>query len=338
MKRASLRLIAGFGVCCGVFAAGAARAETTVCDGGGVAGSGAGKISAVPFTISAPGVYCLTQKISSTLTSGAAIAINANNVVLDLNGYAIGNLAAGPATSAVGIYAVDRQNIVVRNGILRGFWGCITLVHGTTVGLTTALSSGHVVEGVTADTCYLTGIAVEGPYAVVRSNKVMNTKGSAVATVTGLVNAAVGISVVGADALVVHNVVVDTDCSNGCANTATKGAIALGIGMASAPSSVVENNTISNHAMPTVTGLGSNAVSAGIYIYQYQHAGSAGSTNVFVISNQLANWEYGIFYQPANGGTTTVASTGDFLLNGTQTVTTPYVGGTNINLNSGMNF
>jgi hypothetical protein len=50
----------------------------------------------------------------------------------------------------------------------------------------------------------------------------------------------------------------------------------------------------------------------------------------------MTNWQYGIFYT-ANAAAGTVSS-GDFLQNGTQTVTTPYVGGTNINLNSGMNF
>jgi hypothetical protein len=334
MKKACARLITGFGACFSLLTAGVAQAETTVCDGGGAAGSGAGKISAVPFTISLPGVYCLTQKISSTLTSGAAITVNANNVVLDLNGYAIGNLGAGPATSAAGIYAVDRQNIVVRNGILRGFWSGVTLVNGTRVGLTTALSSGHRVEGVTADTCYLAGIALEGPYAVVRSNKVMNTKGSAVATVTGLVDLSIGISVIGADGYVANNVVTDTDCSNGCTSSVSSPAAAFGIAMGSAPSSVVENNTVSNRGMPTVIGLGNGAASAAIYLYQSKN--SAASTNVFVISNQMSNWQYGIFYS-TNAAAGTV-STGDFLQNGTQTVTTPYVGGTNINLNSGMNF
>jgi hypothetical protein len=336
MKPTLVRLFTAFGACCALSISGAAQAETTVCDGGGAAGSGAGRISSVPFTISLPGVYCLTTKISSNLAAGTAIAINANNVVLDLNGYAIGNLAAGAGTSAVGIYAVDRQNIVVRNGILRGFWGGITLVNGTTVGLTTALSSGHRVEDITADTCYLTGIAVQGPFAIIRNNKVMKTKGSAVTTVTGLIDVATGISVAGADAYVANNVVLDTDCSNGCTSTASKAAVAIGIAMASTPSSVVENNTISNHVLPTVVSLGNNATAAAIYIFQLSSS-AAGSTNVFVLYNQMVNWEYGIVYQGENA-TTTVASTGDFVTNGTQSVTIPYSGGTNVNLGNGMNF
>jgi hypothetical protein len=321
---------------CGALAIGStARAETTVCDGSGAAGSGAGKISSVPFTISGPGVYCLTQKITSNLASGAAITINANNVVLDLNGYAIGNLGAGPSTSAVGVISVDRQNIVVKDGVLRGFWGGVTLVNGTTVGLTTAASSGHTVEGITTDTCYLTGISVQGPFALVRKNKVMNTIGSSVSTVTGLVNASVGIDVAGADAEVSENTVINTDCTNGCANVSTKGAVALGILLQGSPSSVVEKNTITNGSPPTVVNLGGNAASAAIYIYQTNQLLPA-STNVFVINNQMMNWHYGILYSAA--GTNTALSTGDFLVNGTQGVSIPYSGGTNINLANGMNF
>ena len=279
-------------------------------------------------------MYCLTQKISSTLASGAAITINANNVVLDLNGYAIGNLAAGASTAAVGIYAVDRQNIVVKNGILRGFWMGIGLVDGTTVGLSTALSSGHVIDGITTDTCYLAGMDVEGPYAVVRNSKVMNTQGSAVATSTGLVDLAMGISVYGADTHVVDNTVINTDCTNGCASTLANPATVIGISVSDSSSSVIENNTISNAKATTVGNLGNGAASVAIAVYQL--AGFAPAVNVFVINNQMINWDYGIYYIPA--GTGTANATGDFLMNGTQTVTFPYTGGTNINLGSGMNF
>lgn len=51
-----------------------AQAETTVWTA----------ITAAPFTINAPGIYCLTQDIATNLASGNAITIDTNNVVLDL--------------------------------------------------------------------------------------------------------------------------------------------------------------------------------------------------------------------------------------------------------------
>ena len=337
----TLRLLASAMAACAIALGTAANAETTVCDGGGAAGSGAGRINAVPFTISAPGVYCLTTKISSNLTSGAAITINANNVVLDLNGYAIGNLQAPSSTLATGIEAVDRQNITVRNGIVRGFWVGVGLFNGTTVGGTTALSSGHKIEGITADTSYLSGLAVQGPFAQVINNKVMNTKGSSITTsisgvlVTNYYGA--GIMVSGADAYIAGNQILDTDCSNSCVSVAGNAAFAVGIFLISAPSSVVENNTISNLTLPTVYTLPNGSFAYGILIFQNDPALPA-STNVFVINNQLMMWTAGIVFAPA--ASTTAAATGDIVQNGTQGIATgvAYIGGTNIDLANGMNF
>src|ERR1700739_3514221 len=105
--QAAMRVLGGV---VGLVAVATGYAETINCDGGGAAGSGAGKITQalIPYTITAPGVYCLTQKISTNLVgtvggTTAAITVNANNVVIDLNGFAIGNLAAGPSTQAFGI-------------------------------------------------------------------------------------------------------------------------------------------------------------------------------------------------------------------------------------------
>ncbi len=48
-------------------------------------------ISAVPFTINAPGAYYVTRDL--TVASGVAVTINANNVTLDLNGHTLTNSA-----------------------------------------------------------------------------------------------------------------------------------------------------------------------------------------------------------------------------------------------------
>src|SRR5437773_11688813 len=68
-------------------------------------------ITAVPTTITAPGVYCFTQDITTGISSGYAVQILANNVVLDLNGHRLQGQAAGLGTLATGIAGIDRRNV-----------------------------------------------------------------------------------------------------------------------------------------------------------------------------------------------------------------------------------
>jgi len=284
--------------------AGAAHSETINCTA----------ITTVPYTISAPGVYCVTQKITSNLASGAAITIAANNVVLDLNDFAIGNLGAGPSTIAYGIYAVDRQNIVVKNGILRGFWIGVALLDGTSVGLTTALSSGHIVDGITSDHSYLAGIALNGPDCTVRNSRVLATQGSIVVNSQDptQVNKAIGIAIgQGGNAYIYNNTVLDTDCVNGC--TAASAA-AGGIYVQNAPNAVIEANTVMNaslSAIATAFGIVANDI----------------SPNVLIEQNVVSTAAVGILYDTATG------ATGKYRGNVTQGTTTPYSGGTPIGTN-----
>jgi hypothetical protein len=328
-----------FFVLAGAWICTAASAETINCDGAGGAGSGAGRISAVPYVISAAGVYCLTQKITSNLSSGAAITINANNVELDLNSFTIGNLPAGASTSAVGVYAVDRQNIVIKNGILRGFWAAIALVNGTTASSsnTTALSSGHTVEGITCDSSYFLGMVIEGPFAAVRGNTVINTKGS---TVLGSLlqgaqptapNAANAITVrMSSGAVVEGNLVVDTDCTNAC-TPAT--AAAFGIDVAGSVGASISGNVVANAAIPTA------GESCAIAIDTIQGTTNVASTGVFVGGNTLTNWNQGIRFSAGSVGPPAVpASSGAFRANQALGVTNPYNNGGNNVPSSGANF
>ncbi len=60
--------------------------------------------------ITQQGVWCLMTDVTTeaSFTSGNAITIATNNVILNLNGHKVGGLAAGPTTGATGIYA-DQQ-------------------------------------------------------------------------------------------------------------------------------------------------------------------------------------------------------------------------------------
>src|SRR6185436_18473510 len=103
---------------------GITRAETTQCT----------PITAIPMTISSPGVYCLTSDLSANVPSpGNAITIEANSVVVDLNGHRIANLG-GPNTASTGIFAEERQNITIRNGSIRGFFAGIMMLGGNNAG------------------------------------------------------------------------------------------------------------------------------------------------------------------------------------------------------------
>ncbi len=93
-----------------------------------------GDTAGYPVTITNAGSYQLTGTIVSASTTDDVIQINANNVTLDLNGFSI----IGPracsgfndtlvcsegAMTADGITtnAVERFNLVVKNGIVKGF-------------------------------------------------------------------------------------------------------------------------------------------------------------------------------------------------------------------------
>jgi hypothetical protein len=173
-----------------------ARAETTQCTA----------ITSLPATISTQGIHCLTGNLATNLASGNAIEITVNNVTIDMNGYKLGNLAAGAGTTANGIYADQKKNITIRNGIIRGFLRGIFLDDTSPW----TASSGHLIEDIRADGNTHMGILVEGTGNVVRNNQVVSTGGS-----TGEDNAW-GINTAGPGARVLNNDIAGTAAqSNG---------------------------------------------------------------------------------------------------------------------------
>jgi hypothetical protein len=130
-------------------------------------------ITTLPTTINTQGIYCLTSDHAVNLATGAAITINVNNVIIDLNGHKIGNLAAGYGTNAYGIYAYQKQNITIRNGTIRGFCSGIWLHDLAPL----TASQGHLVENILADKNVCNGIKVNGRGNIVRRNQVIATGG-----------------------------------------------------------------------------------------------------------------------------------------------------------------
>jgi parallel beta-helix repeat protein len=139
----------------GIF--GPARAETTECV----------NITSLPAVITSQGNYCLKQDLSTVIATGAAIAINTNNVTLDCNNWKIGGAAAGLGTNARGIGASNRLNITIRNCGIRGFYAGIELLDG----------AGHLVEDNRLDQNTFVGIQLRGDGNVVRHNRIVDTGG-----------------------------------------------------------------------------------------------------------------------------------------------------------------
>jgi parallel beta-helix repeat protein len=125
-------------------------------------------IDTLPATISTQGVWCLRHDLSTNLTSGAAITINANNVTVDCNDFKLGGLAAGDGSLTKGIYASNRQNATVRHCNVRGFRDGIALMNG----------AGHLIEDNRFDNNLEHGILVLGSDNTVRRNMVFSTGGA----------------------------------------------------------------------------------------------------------------------------------------------------------------
>ncbi len=178
----------------------------------------------LPLTITRQGTYCLAGNAGGLdLTSGAAITIAANNVVLDLNTHKLGNLGSGLATQAVGIQATDRKNITIKNGRILGFLFGISLRD-------TGASSGHLIENIEADRNRQIGIFIQGSGNIIRDNRVQDTGGSTNPDPgIGGIGLAVGILADGSGARVINNdvdTVTGTSIEAGTVGIAQQGGFA----------------------------------------------------------------------------------------------------------------
>ncbi len=136
-----------------------AKAETIECT----------VIDTIPFIITVQGIYCLRGNLASSLTSGDMITVATNNVTIDMNGFKLGGLAAGAGTNANGIFALNRRNITIRNGSIRGF------LRGIFLDRIVETSSGHLLEDLRLDGNRRFGARVHGTGNIIRNNLVVYT-------------------------------------------------------------------------------------------------------------------------------------------------------------------
>jgi nitrous oxidase accessory protein NosD len=308
-------------------------------------------ITTLPTIITVQGIYCLTGNLATSMTSGNAIEIQTNNVVIDLNGWKLGGLAAGAGTLTTGILANQRKNIAIRNGTIRGFYYGIFLNDATPY----TTSQGHLIEDIRADQNTYVGIRVDGRGNIVRRNQVVDTGGSAVNTY------AYGIRLQGPGVRVLNNDVSSTAAtSSGFARglylRETDGAVvegnriddvssgtgtAFGLYINNSDDVVAEDNNINGVSSVTgntygmhisfanavvvednrINGLSSTGSTYGIYISSTNNALAAGNR----IISGIISADFGIYYSN---------STGKYMDNLTSNVTTPFVGGTAVGTNN----
>lgn len=127
-------------------------------------------IASIPFTISSSGQYCLAADLATSQTSGNAIVVNADNVVIDFQGHKLDGSGAGTGTAATGIYALERKGITVRNGLMVGFY---TAIHYDMVNDT----RDNLIEDMRFSQSRSRAMQVEGFNNTIRRNLVLDTMG-----------------------------------------------------------------------------------------------------------------------------------------------------------------
>ena len=126
-------------------------------------------ITSLPITINLSGVWCLKNNLKYNNPNGFAIRVARKDVTIDLGGFAIDGMAAGAATLAHGIQALDQQNLTIRNGTVKGFYRGIFLDDFA------GKNRGHLIENIRVDQSRYIGIYIRGDRLVIRNNHVIDT-------------------------------------------------------------------------------------------------------------------------------------------------------------------
>lgn len=225
------------------------QAETTQCT----------EIASLPAILSVQGIYCLKHDLATNMTNGNAITIANSNITIDFNGFKLNGLAAGDATGAKGVYALNRRNITLRNGVIRGFMYGVSLDDSDS---DLSNTGGHRLYDLVLDNNTYSAAYIEGTGNSISNNRVSSTGGSTLlssayalfnagpsasmsgniirTTVAHTNGGSIGIASSGGTAVIRDNEVTDTRFDSGGSGF---GIIATGTG------SVIENNAILNQAV-----------------------------------------------------------------------------------------
>ena len=251
------------------------------------------KVHSLPFIINVAGSYCVTEDLSTSISSstGAAIEIRADNVLLDLGGFTLTYNPPNPTAVLRGIRTFGvRRSVTVRNGTIKGF-----ILAGVYLGADLD-NAGNLVENLRVQDCINLGIGVWGKGNVVRNNLIVNTVGSAD------VPSANAIGAFGSNNMVINNDVIGTtSVVSDDLSTST------GILFNFCNQCVAEKNRIVDTESPNLNS------ARGIWVLI--------GSDVLVVDNRIIKSVFGIVF----GGT----ATGVYRDNIATACTMPYTGGTN---------
>lgn len=250
-------------------------------------------ITSAPYTISAPGIYCLKSNITFTAMSGNAITVNASNVTLDLNGFQIRGPHFGgaiAASNATGVYGFGMSNVSIRNGRISGL--DIAIQSGGAGG------NGNLVENVQVDDNAGSVAIAVGSNTVVRNNILTRLNPN----LTGNTYSwTYGISAYGDGIQISNNTI--TGLQTGSLSTF----YSHGILVNGSNNALVEGNYIEGT---------NNLVDRGVMLLSCNDS--------LVVNNRISRTNYGVIF---------AGSTGSYSGNMTAGVVKPYTGGTAQGLN-----
>ncbi len=221
-------------------------------------------------TITQPGTYVLTRDIVLPAgQNGAGIEIAASNVTIDLNGHTIIS-AGGAATRAIGVHALDRSGIEIKNGVISQCLYGVRLESSSPLGLT---NGGHTIEDLTVTACTFRGLLVDGHDNTITGNTIWRVSGTTVYP-----NAyCFGIEVHGPHATITNNLISEVY---------SRGGEAVGISLShNGVGSVVTGNTIANSHLSDFrsfgiwSGGGSSIDAEANTISRYHYALGGGSSD-----------------------------------------------------------
>jgi hypothetical protein len=241
-----------------------------------------GFITSLPAYITTQGTWCMNKDLSTTMTAGEAILVDANNVTIDCNGFKLGGLGAGPDTGTAGIATLSRLNTTVRGCNIRGFY----------IGLWADAGGGHVFEDNRLEANTFRGIYTAGTSGIVRRNLLLD-------------NGAQGAAPSTAAMYVAGSVDVLDNTIDGVAPVGPGDISAFGLVVQNNPDGIIDGNRIRGLA-PSGTFIAAGIVvsTPGRVLIRNNQLVGTGVTNSVAIScssntasamqNQIAGFDYGV--------------------------------------------
>jgi hypothetical protein len=264
-------------------------------------------ITDVPVSIVSAGMYCFTGILATAVTNGNAIQVNSDDVVIDMKGWILDGSAAGAGTLARGIKANERNNVVIKNGTIRGFFTGIEL--DSNFPFTGV--QGYLVENIRAIANTYRGFLINGTDTVVRDSVVLDTGGSSSYVY------AEGMKLQGPGLRLLNNDIgglVATDSGN--ANAVY---LNYGDGAVIEGNRVYDLTTDTGNAFGIYTSSSDDVLIKNNSVARMMHGIRINTGSALVIENRMMNMDTGLWYN---------SSTGKYRDNLTFDVTTPFTNGT----------